>query len=79
MPESNPEGRFTIGRQDGTVTQDSTLNYYESNAKKFFEGTVNINMTVLYRPFLAYMPPYASILDAGCGSGRDTLNFASRG
>jgi len=60
-------------------TKDTTLTYYEGNAKEFVEGTVNINMTVLYRPFLSYMPPYASIMDAGCGSGRDTLYFASRG
>ena len=79
MPESNPEGQFTIGRQDGDVTQDTTLAFYEGNAKKFCEGTVSINMTMLYVPFLSYMPPYASILDAGCGSGRDTLYFSSRG
>ena len=58
---------------------DKTLSYYDDNAKKFFDGTVNINMTVLYAPFLTYMPTYASILDAGCGSGRDTLYFAKRG
>ena len=55
------------------------LAYYEANAKQFYDGTVHLNMTVLYPPFLAYMPPYASILDAGCGSGRDTLFFTSRG
>lgn len=59
--------------------KDTTLTYYETNAKRFYEGTININMTVLYTPFLMYMPPYASILDAGCGSGRDTLYFANRG
>lgn len=59
--------------------QDTTLAFYEGNAKQVYEGTVNLNMTVLYRPFLEYMPPYAAILDAGCGSGRDTLYFASRG
>jgi len=64
--------------QDSEHT-DSTLAYYESNANKVFLSTVNINMTVLYRPFLDCMPTYASILDAGCGSGRDTLYFARRG
>ena len=59
--------------------QDTTLTYYEANAKQVYEGTVHLNMTVLYRPFVEYMPPYASILDAGCGSGRDTLYFTSRG
>jgi len=36
-------------------------------------------MTGLYVPFLSYLRPYASILDAGCGSGRDTLYLTSRG
>lgn len=79
MSESNPEGRFTIGHQDDNVTQDTTLAFYEGNAKQYYDDTVNTNMTVLYTPFLTYMPTYASILDAGCGSGRDTLYFASRG
>ncbi len=79
MSESNPEGRFTIGHQDGRVTQDTTLAFYEGNAKQYYDGTANTNMTVLYTPFLTYMPTYASILDAGCGSGRDTLYFTSRG
>ncbi len=59
--------------------KDTTFAWYEANAKKYFVGTVDVNMTVLYTPFLGYMPPYASILDAGCGSGRDTLYFARRG
>jgi len=60
-------------------TTDTTLAYYEEHAKRFFVGTVDINMTMMHAPFRSYMPPYASILDAGCGSGRDTLYFASRG
>lgn len=65
------------------MTPDShhsaTYAWYEANAKKYFDAAVGINMTVLYVPFLAYMQPYASILDAGCGSGRDTLYFTQRG
>ena len=79
MSESNPEGRLTIGHQDGNLTQDTTLAFYEGNAKQYYDGTVNTNMTMLYTPFLRYMPTYAFILDAGCGSGRDTLYFSSRG
>lgn len=60
-------------------TDDTTLAFYEGNAHKFFNGTVHLNMTVLYTPFLTYMPPAAAILDAGCGSGRDTRYFAERG
>ena len=61
------------------ANHDTTLNYYEGNARKYFNSTVKLNMASLYPPFLAYMPPYAAILDAGCGSGRDTLYFAQRG
>ena len=59
--------------------KDTTLAYYDGNAKQFYEGTVNLNMTVIYTPFLTYMPSYAAILDAGCGSGRDTLFFSGKG
>jgi len=58
---------------------DNTLSYYEENAKAFYKGTVNVNMATLYAPFLSYMPSYANILDAGCGSGRDTLFFSENG
>lgn len=59
--------------------KEITLDYYERNAKAFYEGTVKVNMTTLYTPFLSYMPSYAKILDAGCGSGRDTLYFSQNG
>ena len=79
MSESITEAQFTNGHQDRNVAQDSTPTYYEINAKQYYESTVNLNMTVLYTPFLTYMPTYASILDAGCGSGRDALYFIKRG
>lgn len=62
-----------------TSDPDTNLSWYESNAKQYFAATIGLNMTVLYVPFLNYMKPYASILDAGCGSGRDTLYFSKRG
>jgi SAM-dependent methyltransferase len=59
--------------------EDSTLSYYEDNAQAYYNATVNVNMATLYAPFLNYMPSYAHILDAGCGSGRDTLFFSNNG
>ena len=56
-----------------------TLEYYQSNAEQFFSSTVNIDMTPLYRPFLARIPEGGRILDAGCGSGRDSKAFSDLG
>ena len=59
--------------------QKDTLEYYQSNAKKFFDGTVSANVTDLYKPFLGLMSDTGVILDAGCGSGRDTSFFIRQG
>ena len=56
-----------------------TLAYYEANAQRFFQNTHDVDMSSLYEPFLASLPPGAHILDAGCGSGRDSLAFLKRG
>lgn len=57
----------------------STLNYYNQNASSFFSGTVNVDMSVLHNRFLSAVSAGGSILDAGCGSGRDTKAFLDRG
>lgn len=56
-----------------------TAYYYDRNAEQFFRDTVSIDMTVQTAPFLAHIPPGGKILDAGCGSGRDSLYFLQRG
>ncbi|WP_415886606.1 class I SAM-dependent methyltransferase [Neptuniibacter sp. QD37_6] len=53
--------------------------YYEQNAQDFFEGTVDVDMSELYERFLPLVPEGGSILDAGCGSGRDALAFKKQG
>ncbi len=53
--------------------------YYEDHAKDFFEATVYADMGAHYKPFLEKLTKSAHILDAGCGSGRDSLNFINLG
>jgi SAM-dependent methyltransferase len=60
---------------------DRTLDHYNQRALSFWEGTrdhdVSQNIDALLRNILAE-PPY-SILDFGCGPGRDLNTFVQRG
>ena len=56
-----------------------TIRFYQDNAESFFNATVNVDMTSLYRPFIAHLPPQGRVLDAGCGSGRDSRAFKALG
>ncbi len=60
----------------GDVT---TLNYYNSNAIDFSDTTKNVDFSEVQEVFLDHLSPDASILDFGCGSGRDTKYFLKRG
>jgi len=57
------------------MLEDRTQLYYDRNAEQYFSKTVNISMDALYERFLRYIHPGGRILDAGSGSGRDTLAF----
>ena len=54
-------------------------NYYNKNSKEFFENTVKVNMKELYIDFENYLKNGDSLLDLGCGSGRDSKYFISKG
>jgi 2-polyprenyl-3-methyl-5-hydroxy-6-metoxy-1,4-benzoquinol methylase len=54
-------------------------NYYDKNSRSFFDETVNIDLSGLYDTFSAYLDKGARILDAGCGSGRDSKIFINKG
>ena len=56
-----------------------TLSYYDENASAFCEGTRNADMSEMRGRFLRYLKPGALILDAGCGSGRDSKAFIESG
>ena len=58
---------------------DKTLKYYNENAQSFASGTVSVKFTKVQDKFLEKLNPDAYILDFGCGAGRDTKYFLSRG
>jgi SAM-dependent methyltransferase len=52
-----------------------TIAYYNDNAEAFFSDTAGVDMSELHRRFLREIPEGGLILDAGCGSGRDSKAF----
>lgn len=51
------------------------IDYYNKYAAKVFEDTVDQNMESITGEFLALLDEGDTILDMGCGSGRDSLTF----
>lgn len=56
-----------------------TNNFYNENATSFFNDTVDADLTYIYQQFLSLVQVGSHILDAGCGSGRDTDFFIKQG
>lgn len=50
-----------------------SIDYYNKYAVKFFEDTVDQDMSPVMEEFLKLLDEGATILDMGCGSGRDSL------
>ncbi|MEM8669173.1 MAG: class I SAM-dependent methyltransferase [Planctomycetota bacterium] len=57
----------------------NTIRYYDEHAAEYARKSASFEMASLYRPFLELIPDGGRILDAGCGSGRDTRAFMDRG
>ena len=58
---------------------NKTLDFYNNNSKSYIESTLSVDMSHLYKDFLKHIPKGGHILDLGCGSGRDSLEFIKRG
>ncbi len=56
-----------------------TKGFYTRNAEHYFADTVDADLNFLYQPFFEHLPTTGLILDAGCGSGRDTRFFTLQG
>lgn len=59
--------------------KDKTLDFYNNNSKSYIESTLTVDMSHLYNDFLKHIPKGGHILDLGCGSGRDSLEFIKQG
>ena len=59
--------------------KNPNIEYYNENAKSFIEGTVNADMSLWRDKFESYVPDGGRVLDAGCGSGRDSKAFMQHG
>ena len=62
-----------------TSPESGTILFYDSHAQDYFGSTVSLDLRELYEPFLKELLLGSHILDAGCGSGRDSKAFVERG
>jgi len=56
-----------------------SIEYYNQNAAEYFDHTVDIDMKEQWDRFTSLLPEGGSVLDLGCGSGRDSEYFISCG
>ena len=56
-----------------------SVSYYDQQAASFAHDTLSVDMTLLYDEFLPLLAPGSVIVDAGCGAGRDSRFFLSKG
>lgn len=57
----------------------SMRDFYETNARAYFERTNRVDPEPILAPLLPYLRPGSAILDIGCGSGRDIKWLTSKG
>ena len=67
---------FQVDDEESVMSE--TIDYYEKNAQDFADSTADIEFSELQDTFLSELKNGASILDFGCGSGRDTLYFLQK-
>lgn len=59
--------------------KNASIAFYNANAQAFFDRSVEADMAQGHAEFTALLPPGGRVLDAGCGSGRDALEFHRQG
>lgn len=68
-----------MGLSDERNVENRTIAYYDDPTNAYANQTVHADMSAIYARFEKYLAPGAAVLDAGCGSGRDSLHFMKAG
>lgn len=58
---------------------DKNIEYYNQNARQFYDNTIEADMSFWRDKFIGRLPHGGRVLDAGCGSGRDSKAFIQSG
>lgn len=61
------------------MTDHGTLRFYEENALDYSRSTSSRSMDDALLPFSKLVAPGGSVIDLGCGSGRDLVSFLRLG
>jgi 2-polyprenyl-3-methyl-5-hydroxy-6-metoxy-1,4-benzoquinol methylase len=61
------------------MADSKTILYYDEHGEAYARETLPLRLDLLYKPFLSRLFRGAHILDAGCGSGRDSKYFLDAG
>ena len=77
--DSIRKNEYLYLHQISTEEEYNTIDFYNKNAKLYFEQTVEGNLKENYDRFLKHISKNAYILDFGCGSGRDSKYFIENG
>ncbi|WP_283131647.1 class I SAM-dependent methyltransferase [Enterovibrio norvegicus] len=56
-----------------------SVDFYNQNAQAFFDSTKEVDVSSLLTHFTPHLPIGARVLDAGCGSGRDSKRLLEMG
>ncbi|HBI62365.1 MAG TPA: SAM-dependent methyltransferase [Lachnospiraceae bacterium] len=61
------------------MRNSNTLDYYDNHSDEFYKNTVDVEFAATQQRFLQKLKKGSTILDFGCGSGRDTIYFLEQG
>ena len=60
-------------------SMDTTIDYYNKHAQSFAKDTYGVDLHHIQDDFLSFIEGKGTILDVGCGTGRDALYFKTHG